>query len=134
MEPPQPKSAEDIEIKVTTKSVDHGMGTMASTGGEPTFLPLARKIEDYVLRLGYSNTHVLGIVIRILTEGKVRVDFRDYSERLELADPESKTSRTEAVRIFDGLISRLVIDNDVDQLAVTQKIVVQPPRPKSPRG
>lgn len=133
METPPARSAENIEIKVTTRAVDHGTGTMSANAPEPEFFPLSRKIEDYVLRLGYSNTHVLGIVIRLLTEGKVRVDFRDYSERLELADQASKTTRTEAVRIFDNLVSRLVIEKDIDHLSVTQKIVVQPPRPKSPR-
>ena len=43
---------------------------------------VADKIEELVLKVGYSNAQALSVVIQLLTNGKVRVDYRDYSQRL----------------------------------------------------
>jgi len=68
----------------------------------------------------------LGIVVQLLTSGKVRVDYRDYSERLQLVARGATMDRQEAVDLFVRHIERL--QNDEIPLETTQKIMVQPPQ------
>ena len=89
-------------------------------------MPLSAKIDEFILKLGYSNAHVLGIVVQLLTSGKVRVDYRDYSERLQLVARGATMDRQEAVALFERHIERL--QNDEIPLETTQKIMVQPPQ------
>ena len=92
----------------------------------PTNCSLAEKIEELVLKVGYSNVQALGVIIQLLTNGKVRVDFRDYSQRLQLISLGDRTGRVEATRIFDSHIASLTsVDADFD--GFTQKIVFQEP-------
>ncbi len=97
---------------------------------------LADKIEEYILKLGYSNSQTLGIVVQVLTQGKVRVDFRDHTERLQLFEEEALFSRTEAVDIFDKHIVNMKKPPTPSDAAstMTQRIVIQSPRPQKPRG
>ncbi len=95
---------------------------------EPELFYLSEKIDQYLIRLGYSNAHVLGIVVNLLTVGKVRVEFRHYVERLELVDPADKTTRGIAVDIFDRfLLERKGRSNQEQILEFTGKIIVQSP-------
>ena len=57
-------------------------------------LSLAEKIDEYVVKLGYSSAHTLGVVVQLLTVGKIRLDFREYSERLQLENPAEVLSPT----------------------------------------
>lgn len=88
-------------------------------------IPLSVKIDDFILKLGYSNAHVLGIIVQLLTSGKVRVDYRDYSERLQLVARGAAMDRQEAVALFERHIERL--QREDPPLETTQKIIVQPP-------
>lgn len=92
---------------------------------------LASKIDEYVLKIGHSNTHVMSVVIQLLTLGKVRLDFRDYSERLELLNPAETMTRPQAATIFDNHMQALRRREEVS--LVTQKVVIQPPRIDLPR-
>jgi hypothetical protein len=91
-------------------------------------------IDEFLLKLGQSNAHVLGVVIQLLTCGKVRVDFRDYNLRLELGPGENLMERSQAVAVFDDYIKRRK-NSDADRsVDVTQKIMVQAPRVALPRA
>ncbi|MFM8363951.1 MAG: hypothetical protein ACKOAS_02235 [Verrucomicrobiota bacterium] len=123
-----PKSSKEIIIRNVSTLLEMGIREASTI----TDTSLASKIDEYVLKLGYSNAHVLGVLVQLLTLGKVRVDFRDYSERLQLLDPDDKMSRPEAVALFDDHMSALRGD-DESNLNMTQKIVIQPPRIQLPR-
>jgi hypothetical protein len=64
----------------------------------------------------------------LLTDGKVRVDFRDITERILLLNSQDIMSRVEAVTVFD----RWLQENRDSQEAIeqTQKIIMQPPPAK----
>lgn len=96
----------------------------------PKIVTLASKIDEYVLKIGHSNTHVMGVVVQLLTLGKVRLDFRDYSERLELLNPTEIMTRPEAAAVFDSHMSSIRKD---DVSSLTQKIIIQPPRINLPK-
>lgn len=91
---------------------------------------LASKIDEYVLKIGHSNTHVMGVVVQLLTLGKVRLDFRDYSERLELLNPTEIMTRPQAAAVFDNHMSSIRKD---ELSSLTQKIIIQPPRINLPK-
>jgi hypothetical protein len=86
------------------------------------------------LKLGQSNAHVLGVIIQVLTRGKVRVDFRDYNLRLELGPGVNFMERSEAVAVFDDYIKRHKNPDASGAADVTQKIMVQAPRVALPRA
>jgi len=119
------KPASEIPIRVSTRRFD-GLNLLEewdSTSAGP--LTLADKISEYLMRIGDSNSLCLNIVIQLLTEGKVRVDFREVNERIHLLNTEDITSRHEAVMVFDNWL-----EENRDALAETeqtQKIILQPP-------
>lgn len=90
----------------------------------PKIVTLASKIDEYVHKVGHSSAHVMSVVVHLLTLGKVRLDFRDYSERLELLDPTETMTRPQAATVFDSSINSIRKD---DPSLATQKIVIQPP-------
>jgi len=123
-----PRSYE-IAIK-ETKLFNEG-GAMQSTGN--LIKPLGEKLDEYMLKLGYSNSQALGILVQILTQGKVRVDFRDFNERLELVDESDLCDRVQAVSLFEEhLLSKQSGENLDDQDNPTQRVIVQTPRPSPP--
>jgi hypothetical protein len=123
------KSSHHILIKQSRSII--GAGVREETAVSE--LLLDEKINEFVLKLGYSNTHVLGILVQLLTRGKVRVDFRDYTERLELIDIDDIMNRQDAVALFDAHMDNLAKGAEADSLEVTQRIVIQPPRINLPR-
>ncbi len=122
------KLPQNILIVERRESLDAGVMSGAAV---ETRMSLAQKLDDYLLRLGYSNAYVLGIVVQLMTQGKVRVEFRDHRERLQLVAPEDLMSRTVAVTMFDSYVTTLT-QKDKTPVAfgsgTTQRIVVQGPR------
>ena len=92
---------------------------------------LSDLLEEYLLKLGHSNDHVLAIVLRLMTHGKVRVEFRHVRERLELADKKQILSRAQAIQLFDEFIAHMREEtHDSQSSNMTQRIVVQSPSAK----
>jgi hypothetical protein len=124
------KSALQICIVETRSFIQDGV----QHSSEVRDIFLETSIDEFLLKLGQSNAHVLGVVIQLLTRSKVRVDFRDYSLRLELGAGETPMERSEAVAVFDEYIKRHK-NSDSDRSAdVTQKIMVQAPRISLPKA
>ena len=120
------KSAGEIEIK-QTKTTTHPTDPSEVTEGHIT---LAEKIDEYILRMGYTSVHTLGVVVQLLTVGKVRLDFREYSERLQLVDKANVMNRSEAVLLVENYIAGMAktesaLTPDYD---LTQKIIIQAPK------
>jgi ribosomal protein S18 acetylase RimI-like enzyme len=128
MRPPLPKTALDIAVVETRTRIQDGV--LLSSETRELFLEAV--IQDFQLQLGQTNAHILGVVIQLLTRGKVRVDFRDYAVRFELSEGQFIVERTQAVAIFDDYIKRQKNDGLVSS-DVTQKIMVQAPRVSLPK-
>ncbi len=118
----QIKTAKQILITVTTTTFDDGERLV----GEEMITTLGDKIDDYILKLGYSNSHVLGFVLELMTVGKVRLDFRAFSERLNLNNPDLVMSRIEATSLFDEHIKLSQCKKTTPGFDVTQKITLPP--------
>jgi hypothetical protein len=123
------KTALEITIVETRSFIQDGV----QQSSEVREIPLEASIDEFLLKLGQSNAHVLGVVIQLLTRTKVRVDFRDYTLRLELAAGENPMERSEAVAVFDDYIKRHKNPDGERSADVTQKIMVQAPRGSLPR-
>ena len=128
MSAPLLKTALDISVVETRTRMQDGV--LLSSETRELFLEAA--IQDFQLQLGQTNAHILGVVIQLLTRGKVRVDFRDYAVRFELSEGQFIVERTQAVAIFDDYIKRQKNDGLVSS-DVTQKIMVQAPRVSLPK-
>ncbi len=118
-----PKHPRDIRVRVTQWELLDGMISGQSTSAEAA---LAEKLDHYLMRLGNSSVHIIGIATHLMVETKVRVNFRDYSERIELIDPEDKLSSAQAITLLDEYIEERKTDEDKERKHVTAKIVVQP--------
>lgn len=118
------KSATEITIVEIRSFIQNGV----KHSSEVCKIPLEIVIDDFLLKLGQSNAHVLGVVIQLLTRSKVRVDFRDYHVRLELGPGVTAMNRSEAVAVFDDYIKRHKNPDGDRSADVTQKIMVQAPR------
>jgi hypothetical protein len=118
------KTAKTITLEETRTLINAEMRDAV----EPTACTVAEKIEEFVLKLGYSNAQALSVIVQMLTRGKVRVDFRDYSQRLQLASQSDIMSRSEAVGIFDAYLAELENRDDSGAMEFTQKIMIQAPR------
>jgi hypothetical protein len=96
---------------------------------EDMFLPLADKVEEYVRRLGYSSAHTLGVVVQLLTVGKIRLDFKDYTERLQIKHPQDLMKRVEAINLVEHHLAQFDPPTElIPDDGFTQKIIIQPPR------
>ena len=123
------KTALEITIVETRSFIQDGV----QQSSEVREIPLEVSIDEFLLKLGQSNTHVLGVVIQLLTRTKVRVDFRDYTLRLELAAGENPIERSQAVAVFDDYTKRRKNPDGERSADVTQKIMVQAPRVSLPK-
>lgn len=129
MKTPLPKTALEIAVVETLSRTQDGV----LLSSETREVMLEAVIEDFQLKLGQTNAHVLGVVIQLLTRGKVRVDFRDYALRFELGEGQIIMQRAQAVAVFDDFIKRKK-DDGMASSEVTQKIMVQAPRVVLPRA
>ncbi|MCX7712384.1 MAG: hypothetical protein N2035_01765 [Chthoniobacterales bacterium] len=119
------RTPDTIQITVT---VEWLTDDYVESHSEPVKMSLAEKLNDYLIKLGYSNDHVMGVVLRLLTHGKVKVEFREYRERLELCDPRDLMARPQIIEMFDRYLQQLNPEAQQEQAAMTQRIVVQPKR------
>ncbi len=128
LEPKKPASKILIHLRIRRFSNSQLVEEWDSAQTPP--INLADKIGEYLLRLGDANSLCLNIIIQLLTRGKVRVDFRDSSERLQLVDQTDIVSRSEAVSVFDQWIEENKFKGEMP--ATTQKIIIEAPRVKLP--
>lgn len=85
-------------------------------------ISLFEKIDDYLLRFGGSNSHVVGIFMGLLVDGKVRVAFRDKSERLSLVEASDRKTTEAAIHLIDAYLSKADAFGEPD--TQTQKIIL----------
>ncbi len=111
-----------LEVRVTSAEAPN------EEGGEVRRTVL-EKIEEYLLTLQCGTAYVQGILLPLLTVGKVRVDFRDYSERLQLEDKARRMERAEAILQLEHAFEQVLRQDPAAQNPdLTQKIIIQPPK------
>ena len=120
-----------IKVEVTKISSDNKIEDFDYGRNKPP-TSLASKIGEYMVRIGDSNDFCFNIIIQLLTQGKVRVDFRDSTERLQLLNMQNRMSRIEAVQVFDRWVDENRAQDEPPEK--TQKIVLQPHRINLPRA
>jgi len=132
MSVPYPKQPKDILIRITNRDVIDGLRSAMPTMDE---MPLSEKLDEYLVRLGYSSTHIMGIAVRLLTKTKVRVDFRNYTERMELMDVADMLTTAQAISLLEDYMTSAHPPEQKPgsgMEATTQRIVVQIPQFEKP--
>ena len=125
------KYSSDIFLKVSVKKFHNAEGLEDfDAGHHDAPINLSSKIGEYMVRIGDSNDFCFNIIVQLLTEGKVRVDFRDSAERLQLVNKEDRISRMEAVKVFDHWVQEN--RGKPEFLESTRKVVLEPPKLKLP--
>jgi len=115
------------EIAIKETKFENEGGVMQAR--DSLYKPLSVKIDEYMLKLGYSNSQALGIVVQILTQGKVRVDFRDFNERLVLVNQSDRCDRAQAAALFEEHFLLMQSGEELnDEENPTQRVIVQTPR------
>lgn len=94
---------------------------------EKRICSLAEKIEELVVKEGYSNAQTLSVIVQLLTNGKVSIGFREYTQRLQLVTMPYTISRAQAAEIFDNHLQQIHI-SEKNSNGFTQKIQFQSPR------
>ena len=123
-----PKHPRSILIRIIDRSVEDGILSGIATTAE---VPLSDKLNDYMERMGYSSAHITGIIVQLLTQGKVRVDFGHHAERIELVNAGDQLTSAQAMSLLDDFIAEAASAAGVkrETNTKTQRIIVQPRRP-----
>lgn len=131
MRVPYPKSAREIAIKESVLPNEESETPAAARAARP--MVLSDKIVEYLYSYDFGKGHVLEIIMQVLTQGKVRVEFADRFERLEVADPEDKISRTQVTAMFDDFIEEVTRGGEESEGGgTTQRISMAPKKPATP--
>lgn len=118
----------DIEIISEKQCIELGMqqSSRFSIKHAESFIS---KVEEYVLMLGLHSPNMYPIFISLLVEGKVKIQFKNYIERLILTDPQENMNIRKAFEIFektkDVIEWRINHPNDYNSSEKTQRIVIQ---------
>jgi hypothetical protein len=100
------KSLSEILVRVEFKKIsDDNKIEEFDSGFNKANILLSSKCEEYMVRVGDSNNLCFKIIIQLLTKGKVRVDFRNTTERVQLIDQKDRMSRIDAVKAFDAWVA-----------------------------
>jgi DNA-binding response OmpR family regulator len=92
---------------------------------------VADKMNEYILLFGTANSYYISIFLKLLEAGKVRVDFRDRSERLQLVRSSDAVTRAQAVALVDAHLAELRRAGDeAGDLGATQRISLDELRPR----
>jgi len=128
--PSRPAKVQRLELSETQVTVTRQEWETV-TGQRPVscVITLEQLLNKYMFSLGYQNDHLLGVMIALMTTGKILVEFRSYHERLELQDPSQMMTRPATVQLFNQFLASVKADKKVVLGAErTQRITVQMPK------
>jgi len=114
------KSLQSILVNVT--HYDKDVPDEAQINPQTVTMTLADKLDKHIARMGYTNAAIYDTALRLLTKGKIRLEFKTYVERLALADPADKMSEQEAAAVIDKFVAD--IRDQEEGRNTTQKIVI----------
>ena len=119
-----PKTPQQIMIRVTDRDIEGGMaGAVQKQENES----LAELISRYLIRLGFDSAFTSGIIVQLLTKGKVRVDFSKVAERLEMINRDDCLTAPQAMALFQDYVAGMQNEEGEGQKGKTIRIVVQNP-------
>jgi hypothetical protein len=129
MRVPYPKKPKDIRVRIIDRAVNDGLLSDIQTTAE---VPLNVKLNDYIVRLGYSSANLVGFIVQLFIHGKVRIDFSSHIERLELLDPKDSLSGAQAMSLLEDFLEEVERSGENSDFMkpddATQKIVVHTPK------
>ena len=112
-------------VRITGREIEDGMAGRVQTKEE---LSLAELISRYLIHIGFESAFTSGIIVQLLTKGKVRVDFSKVAERLELMRYDDCMTATQAMALFEECVNGLHSKDESAEKGKTVRIVVQKPR------
>ncbi len=123
-----PKTADKIAVQVTTTVNEASRWSTGTTELQST---LAEVLDGFGLRVGFSSAYVKGVAVQLMTSGKVRLDFRNHRERLELLDYEDILTPPQAIKLLDDHLALHGNKSAAPPMRsdMTQRIMIQPPDP-----
>ncbi len=119
-----PQKPDHIKIRVSKFDISSG----ARSAAEVAIMTLEDKLHEYMVKLGCDHSGLHTTFTHLMTEGKVRVDFRYHIERIELLDSGDIIDRLSAWNLIEDYIHKT--KPDMKDFGSTQRIVLQPPRTK----
>ena len=108
------KKFEDIRVVVLKEYPEYE---------EKTTVSLEEAVRECLMKLGKTDYRTAQFLLSLLTAGKVRLSFKDYSTRLSLNDPKDMTTRALALQALDDYLAKtgyIELDSEL-----TQKIIIQ---------
>lgn len=122
-------SANISEIRIRQDRTNNVAGQLGRAT-ETSSVSLAEKMDEYIFKLGCSSAHTLGVIVQLLTAGKIRLDFREYSERLQLENAADVLPRSEAMQLTEAHLAtmREGLTGAGGSLDATQKVIIQAPK------
>jgi hypothetical protein len=122
---PYPKSSKDILVRVVNREIQGGMAGVVNDKRDYTLHEL---LSTFMVKLGIENAITSGIVVQLMTNGKVRVDFSSLSQRIELVRDEDLLTAPQAMALFEDFAASVKLPEDMQGKRQTTRIVVQKPR------
>jgi hypothetical protein len=122
-----PVNISEIRIRQTRTN---SSPVQAGPGSETTVVSLAEKMDEYIFKLGCTSAHTLGVIVQLLSVGKIRLDFREYSERLQLENAQDILPRAEALELTEAYLAEMRegVPDSIEAVDATQKIIIQAPK------
>jgi hypothetical protein len=119
------KTPQQIRIRITDRSIENGVAGAVQMSEVITLTDLLGK---YLGRMGFESAVTSGIIVQLLTDGKVRVDFSVLAERLELLDQSDCMTAPQAMALFSDYLASTRSKDSENKKGKTLRIVVQKPR------
>jgi hypothetical protein len=91
-------------------------------------LTIRQVLDKYTVTLGFQNAHLLEVLITLMTTGKVCVEFRSHTERLQLSDFANIMTRPATIELFNEYLVSSKEKKVASGPEVTRRITVQLPR------
>ena len=120
-----PKSPKDILVRVVNREIQEGL---AGAVNDKRDFTLHELLSTLMVKLGIENAIASGIIVQLMTHGKVRVDFSSLSQRIELIRDEDQLTAPQAMALFEDFAASVKRPEDKHEKHQTSRIVVQKPR------
>ena len=121
-----PKKPREILIRITNRDIEGGL---AGAVREKKETSLDQLLNNYLIRLGMDSASTSGIIVQLLTNGKVRVDFSSVAERLELVNKSDIITPPQAISLFEDYVTISLHPEEKEKRGKkTARIEVQKPR------
>jgi hypothetical protein len=112
-------------VRIVDREIEDGVAGALQAEEE---LSLAELISRYLIHLGFESAFTSGIIVQLLTKGKVRVDFSKVAKRLELLRSDNRMTATQAMALYEEYVAGMRSKDEPPDKGKTVRIVVHKPR------